>query len=57
MFALPRVSGLMLQRHWRIMGARELADGMLLFGFGTAFIFAMTLEYWPMLAKPSIRKA
>jgi hypothetical protein len=55
-FALPRVSGLMLQRHWRITGAREAADGMLLFGFSTAFIFCVTLEYWPMLAKLSIRK-
>jgi hypothetical protein len=44
-------SGLMLQRHWQIMGALEAADGMLLFGISTAFIFAVMLDYWPMLAK------
>ena len=34
-------SGLMLQQHWRMMGALEAADGMLLFGISTAFIFAV----------------
>ena len=46
-------SGLMLQRHWRMMGALEAADGMLLFGISTAFIFAMMQAYWPMLSSPS----
>ena len=34
-------SGLMLERGWRMMGALEAADGMLLFGISTAFIFAV----------------
>ena len=44
-------SGLTLQRDWGMMGALEAADGMLLFGISTAFIFAVMLGYWPMLAK------
>jgi hypothetical protein len=34
-------SGLVLQQHWRRMGALEAADGMLLFGISTAFIVAV----------------
>jgi hypothetical protein len=34
-------SGLMLQRHWQMMGALEAADGMLLFGISTAHMFAV----------------
>ena len=34
-------SGLVLQQHWRRMGALEAADGMLLFGVSTAFIVAV----------------
>jgi hypothetical protein len=37
-------SGLMLQRHWQMMSALEAADGMLLFGISTAFIFAVMLS-------------
>ena len=44
-------SGLLLQQHWRMMGALEAADGMLLFGISTAFIFAVMQAYWPMLAR------
>jgi hypothetical protein len=42
---------LTLQRHWRLMGALEAADGMLLFGISTAFVFAMMQVYWPMLSR------
>ncbi len=42
-------SGLMLQRHWQMMGALEAADGMLLFGISTAYMFAVMQAYWPML--------
>ena len=45
-------SGLMLHQHWRMMGALEAADGMLLFGISTAYIFAVMQVYWPMLSKP-----
>ena len=44
-------SGLMLQQHWRMMGALEAADGMLLFGISTAYIFAIMQVYWPMLSE------
>ena len=42
-------SGLTLEQHWRMMGALEAADGMLLFGISTAYIFAVMQVYWPML--------
>ena len=41
----------MLERRWRMMGALEAANGMLLFGISTAYIFAVMQVYWPMLAK------
>ena len=34
-------SGLMLTGEWKLMGALEAADGMLLFGISTAFAFAV----------------
>ena len=42
-------SGLMLQPHWQMMGALEAADGMLLFGISTAFIFTAMLFYYQHL--------
>jgi hypothetical protein len=44
-------SGLTLEKHWLMMGALEAADGMLLFGISTAYIFAVMQVYWPLLAK------
>jgi hypothetical protein len=44
-------SGLMLQQQWRMMGALEAADGMLLFGISTAYIFSTMQVYWPMLSE------
>jgi hypothetical protein len=46
-------SGLMLERHWQMMGALEATDGMLLFGISTAFIFTVIQAYWPMLSRLS----
>ena len=43
-------SGLALQQHWRMMGALKSANGMLLFGISTAYIFAVMQIYWPMLS-------
>jgi hypothetical protein len=43
-------SGLMLEPHWQIMGALEAANGMLLFGISTAYIFAVMLQWWPVLS-------
>jgi hypothetical protein len=44
-------SGLMLEQRWRMMGALEATDGMLLFGISTAFIFAVMQEYWPIMTR------
>jgi hypothetical protein len=38
-------SGFMLQPHWQMLGALEAADGMLLFGISTAFIFTVMQLY------------
>ena len=43
-------SGLMLEPHWQMMGALEAADGMLLFGISTAYLFAVMQVYWPVLS-------
>ena len=43
-------SGLTLQGHWRMIGALEAVDGMLLFGISTAFIFALMHSFWPTLS-------
>ena len=42
-------SGLMLQPHWQMMGALEAANGMLLFGISTAFIFTVMQFYYEHL--------
>jgi hypothetical protein len=42
-------SGVMLAPHWRMMGALEAADGMLLFGISTAFIFTVMQFYFQHL--------
>jgi hypothetical protein len=43
-------SGLMLEPHRQMMGALEAANGMLLFGISTAYIFAEMQVYWSMLS-------
>jgi len=42
-------SGLKVEPHWQMMGALEAANGILLFGISTAFVFAVMNAYWPML--------
>ena len=44
-------SGLVLERQWRMMGALEAVDGMLLFGISTAYIFAVMQAYWPLMTR------
>lgn len=39
-------SGLVLAPEWRMMGAVEAGDGMLLFGISTAFLFYVMLHFW-----------
>jgi hypothetical protein len=42
-------SGLVLQPHWLMLGALQAADGMLLFGISTAFIFTVMQFYYQHL--------
>jgi hypothetical protein len=42
-------AGPVLQPHWQVMGALEAADGMLLFGISTAFIFTVMQFYYQRL--------
>jgi hypothetical protein len=42
-------SGLTLEPHWRLIGALEGMDGMLLFGISTAYIFAIMQTYWSLM--------
>ena len=44
-------SGLTLEPHWRMMGALEGMDGMLLFGISTAYIFAVMQAYWSLMTR------
>jgi hypothetical protein len=44
-------SGLMLGSRWRMMGALEATDGMLLFGISTAYIFSVMQAYWPLMSR------
>lgn len=39
-------SDLDLQAHWRLMGALEALNGIILFGLTTAFLFSMIQEVW-----------
>ena len=50
-------SGLMLERHWRMMGALEATDGMLLFGISTAYIFTAMQAYWGLMIRPHLPAA
>jgi hypothetical protein len=42
-------SGVVLQPHWQMLGALEAADGMLLFGISTGFIFTVMQFYYQNL--------
>jgi hypothetical protein len=41
----------MLEQHWRMMGALEATDGILLFGVSTAFIFAVMQACWLIITQ------
>ena len=45
-------SGLILEGHWRMMGALEAMDGMLLFGMSTAYAFTTMQTYWALMTRP-----
>lgn len=42
-------SGSVLKPHWQMLGALEAADGMLLFGISTAFVFTVMQFYYQHL--------
>jgi hypothetical protein len=42
-------SNLTLPRPWQLMGSLEAVDGMLLFGVGAAYIFAVMQTHWSNL--------
>jgi hypothetical protein len=48
-------SGLILERHWRMMGALEAMDGMLLFGVSTAYVFTVMQACWALMISPRSR--
>ena len=50
-FSTRGASGLTLEHHWRMMGALEATDGMLLFGISTAYIFTVMQDYWPLMTR------
>jgi len=44
-------SGLDLAPHWKLMGALEATNGLLLFGISTAFLAAVITETWTAFRK------
>ncbi len=42
----------LLPEHWRMLGALEALNGMILFGLTTAFLFAMIQEVWRPGSRP-----
>lgn len=42
-------SGLILTEEWQLLGALEAANGVLLFGLSTAFLFGVVTQIWSML--------
>ena len=46
---IQNCSGMMLQPHRQMMGTLEAADGMLLFGISTVFIFTVVQFYYQHL--------
>ena len=45
------IPALVLPSRWRMLGALEAVNGVLLFGISTAFIFAVIQAYWLMLSR------
>jgi hypothetical protein len=42
------ITTLYLAAHWRLMGALEALNGMLLFGLTTAFLYGLIQRVWPV---------
>jgi hypothetical protein len=47
-------SGLVLERHWLLLGGLEAIDGMLLFGISTAYIFTVMQACWEVVIRPHL---
>ena len=45
---------LVLAPHWRLMGALEALNGMLLFGLTTAFLYGHFRRVWPVELTPPV---
>jgi hypothetical protein len=43
-------SGVQLEPHWRLMGALEAANGLLVYGISTAFLATIIVEVWQSLS-------
>jgi hypothetical protein len=56
-FTTRGASGLTLAPGWRLMGAAEAGDGMLLFGISTAFLFYVMQRNWKIIAHIDTPKA
>ncbi len=41
-------SEIFLAGHWRLMGALEALNGLILFGLTTAFMYGMIQRVWPL---------
>jgi hypothetical protein len=50
-------SGLRLEQKWKLLGALEASDGVLLFGISTAFLFAVAVELRGVLGDSSERRS
>ena len=46
-----------LEAHWRLMGALEALNGMILFGLSTAFLFSVLQGAWPSHARDERMRA
>ena len=42
---------LSLEPHWRLMGALEALNGVILFGLTTAYLFSVLQRHWPSHAR------
>src|SRR5579859_2286200 len=49
-------SDLYLEAHWRLMGALEALNGMLLFGLTTAFLYGVLQRVWPTQWQASLHR-
>ncbi len=49
-------SELFLAEHWRLMGALEAVNGMMLFGLTTAFMYGMIQLVWPIEKRRGYRQ-